>query len=139
MSHACLELKKNNSPFFHYRIKFLSMNKWFSIVKNIQGGGGEGWLSTPSEVFLSLLFFSKRIKHQHLTLSVTVPLSLAHFKTSSVMFSFYGYEASSKWSNHFWVKILFFQLLSKIKVNLQAKIMKSAPLLPRWGYEFVCT
>ena len=88
---ACLELKKNNSPFFHYRIKFLSMNKLFSIVKNIQGGG-EGWLSTPSEVFLSLLFFSKRIKHQNLTLSVTVPLSLAHFKTSSVMFSFYGYE-----------------------------------------------
>ena len=92
VSHACLELKKNNSPFFHYRIKFLSMNKLFSIVKNIQGGGGEGWLSTPSEAFLSLLFFSKRIKHQHLTLSVTVSLSLAHFKTSSVMFSFYGYE-----------------------------------------------
>ena len=91
VSHACLELKKDNSPFFHYRIKFLSMNKLISIVKNIQGGG-EGWLSTPSEVFLSLLFFSKRIKHQHLTLSVTVPLSLAHFKTSSVMFSFYGYE-----------------------------------------------
>ena len=33
-------IKKKNSPFFHYRIKFLSMNKLFSIVKNIQGGGG---------------------------------------------------------------------------------------------------
>ena len=48
--------KKNNSPFFYYRIKFLSINKFFSIVKNInplkyKGGRGEGWLPTPSEVF----------------------------------------------------------------------------------------
>ena len=78
------------------------MNKFFSIVKNInplkyKRGGGLGGLVAnappppPPEVFLSF-FFSKRIKHQHLTLSVTVHLYLAHFKTSSVMVSFYGYE-----------------------------------------------
>ena len=73
------------------------MNKFFSIVKNINPlkykRGEGGWLPTPPppEVFLSF-FFSKRIKHQHLTLSVTVRLYLAHFKTSSVMVSFYGYE-----------------------------------------------
>ena len=73
------------------------MNKFFSIVKNInplkyKRGGGGGLVANPpargfSEFFF---FFSKRIKHQHLTLSVTVRLYLAHFKTSSVMVSFYG-------------------------------------------------
>ena len=127
-----MELKKK-TPFFHYRIKFLSMNKFFSIVKNVNPlkyKGGGGWWSTPSEVFLSLLFFSKRIKNQHLMFSVTVPLFLAHFKTSSVMVHH---------DEPFLSENTFFQLLSKIKVNLQAKIMESAPILPRWGYEFVCT
>ena len=74
------------------------MNKFFSIVKNInplkyKRGGGLVANPPPPEVFLSFFFFfSKRIKHQHLTLSVTVRLYLAHFKTSSVMVSFYGYE-----------------------------------------------
>ena len=35
---------------------------------------------------------------------------------------------SSRWSSQFWVKILFFQLLSTIKVNFVAKIMQSAYL-----------
>ena len=70
------------------------MNKFFSIVKNInplkyKGGGGG---CQPPPPGFSEFFFSKRIKHQHLTLSVTVRLYLAHFKTSSVMVSFYGYE-----------------------------------------------
>ena len=71
------------------------MNKFFSIVKNINPlkyKGGD-WLPTPPPPRgFSEFFFSKRIKHQHLTLSVTVRLYLAHFKTSSVMVSFYGYE-----------------------------------------------
>ena len=72
------------------------MNKFFSIVKNINPlkykGGGGLVANPPFQVFLSFFFFSKRIKHQHLTLSVTVRLYLAHFKTSSVMVSFHGYE-----------------------------------------------
>ena len=80
------------------------MNKFFSIVKNINplkykgggGGGGGGGAPPPPPPpprgFSEFFFFSKRIKHQHLTLSVTVRLYLAHFKTSSVMVSFYGYE-----------------------------------------------
>ena len=72
------------------------MNKFFSIVKNInplkykRGGGLVA--NPPPRSFSEFFFFSKRIKHQHLTLSVTVRLYLAHFKTSSVMVSCYGYE-----------------------------------------------
>ena len=72
------------------------MNKFFSIVKNINPlkykRGGGGLVANPPARGFSEFFFSKRIKHQHLTLSITVRLYLAHFKTSSVMVSFYGYE-----------------------------------------------
>ena len=70
------------------------MNKFFSIVKNINPLKYKrgGLVATPPPGFSEFFFFSKRIKHQHLTLSVTVRLYLAHFKTSSVMVSFYGYE-----------------------------------------------
>ena len=51
-------IKKNNSPFFQYRIKFLSMNKFFSIVKNIQGGGG-GVVVNPLLGFPEFIFFSQ--------------------------------------------------------------------------------
>ena len=79
--------KKKFLPFF--------TTVFFSIVKNINPlkyKGGGGWLPTPPPLGFSEFFFSKRIKHQHLTLSVTVRLYLAHFKTSSVMVSFHGYE-----------------------------------------------
>ena len=63
------------------------MNKFFSIVKNINPLKYKkgGLVASPQPP-------PQRIKHQHLTLSVTVRLYLAHFKTSSVMVSFYGYE-----------------------------------------------
>ena len=54
--------------------------------------GGEGWMPPPLRFFED---FSRRIKHQRLTFSVDVRLSLArilHFETSSVMISFYVYE-----------------------------------------------
>ena len=53
-------IKKNNSPFFHYRIKYLSMNKFFSIVKNIQGGGGVA--VNPLRGFPEFIFFSQEDK-----------------------------------------------------------------------------
>ena len=72
------------------------MNKFFSIVKNINPlkykRGGGGWLPPPPPGVFWGFFFFTGVKHQHLTLSVTVRLYLAHFKTSSVMVSFYGYE-----------------------------------------------
>ena len=76
--------------------------------------------------------FSQRIKYQHLTFSVAVRSSLAQILRqvwwwSIAMVTKYD-VTSSRWSSQFWVKILFFQLLSTIKVNLVAKILQSAYL-----------
>ena len=77
--------------------------------------------------------FSKRIKHQHLTFSVDVRLSLARILRKVQWWSVSmvtRYDViSSRGSNHFERKCMFFfQLFSTIKVNLVAKIMPSAYL-----------
>ena len=74
--------------------------------------------------------FSKRIKHQHLTFSVDVRLSLARILRQVQWWSVSmvtRYDViSSSWSSHFEWKCVFFQLFSTIKVNLVAEIMQSA-------------
>ena len=73
--------------------------------------------------------FSKRIKHQHLTFSVNVRLSLARILRpvqwwSVSMVTRYD-VVSRRWSSHFEWKCIFLKLFSKMKVNLVAKIMQS--------------
>ena len=53
----------------------------------------------------------------------------AHFETSSVMVSYYGYEIdviSSRWSNHFWVKIDLLSTSFNNKSKSCGKIRQSA-------------
>ena len=87
----------------------------------------------PPPPFRFFWDFSKRIKHQHLTFSVDVRLSLARILRKVQWWSVSmvtRYDViSSRWSSHFERKCMFFfQLSSTIKVNLVAKIMQSAYL-----------
>ena len=69
------------------------------------------------------------MKHQHLKFALGVRLSpRAHFETSLVMVIYYGtrYDViSSRWSSHFRVNCMFFQLISEIKVKLVDNMIQS--------------
>ena len=110
---------------------FLSQrNNTLTLGRTRGGGGGRGGCH-PLRFFWD---FSKRIKHQHLTFSVTVRLSLARIVRQVQWWSVSmvtRYDViSSRWSSHFEWKCVFFffQLFSTMKVNLVAEIMQSAYL-----------
>ena len=69
------------------------------------------------------------MKRQHLKFALGVRLSpRAHFETSLVMVSYYDtrYDViSSRWSSHFRVNCMFFQLISEIKVKLVDNMIQS--------------
>ena len=89
-----------------------------------------GWIPfLPHKVFPSFLLEDKKsVPYVFISCSF---IPRAHFETSLVMVSCYGYEI---WRHkqqvviHFGWKYMFFQLLSAIKVNLVAKIMQNAYL-----------
>ena len=112
-----------------FAIIFLSQRNNTLTLGRTRGGGG-GVDATPLRFFWD---FSKRIKHQHLTFSVDVRLSLARILRKVQWWSVSmvtRYDViSSRWSSHFERKCVFsFQLFSTIKVNLVAEIMQSAYL-----------
>ena len=100
-----------------FAIIFLSQrnNTLPSDVQGVWRGGGSGW--HPLRFFWD---FSKRIKHQHLTFSVDVRLSLARILRQVQWWSVSmvtRYDViSSRWSSHFeWECMSLFQLFSTIK------------------------
>ena len=76
--------------------------------------------------FWVFFFFSRRIKHQHLTFSVAVRSSLV-MVSCVAMVKKYDVISINDQANFKW-KYMFSQLFSTIKVNLEAKIMESAYL-----------
>ena len=89
-------------------IIFLSQrNNTLTLVRTRGGGGGVD--ATPLSFFWD---FSERIKHQHLTFSVTVRLSLARILRQVQWWSVSmvtRYDViSSRWSSHFEWKCVFF-------------------------------
>ena len=70
------------------------------------GGGGWGRLQPASEVFFIFFLDGKTSAPDVFSSCSFIPR--AHFETSLVMVSHYGYEIcviSSMWSSHFWVKM----------------------------------
>ena len=92
-------------------------------------GGGEGAGFHPTKVFLSF-FLEDKTSAPDVSSSCLFIL-WAHFETSLVMVSCYGYEIdviSSRWSSHFCVKIHVFSTSFNNKGNLVAKILQSSYL-----------
>ena len=100
------------------------------VVCNLTLGRTSGSGCHPHTVFLSFFLEDKTSAPDVFSSCSFIPrtLVLSQVQWWSVAMVT-GYDAiSSRWSNQFGWKYMFFQLLSTIKVNLVAKIMQSAYL-----------
>ena len=115
----------------HFSLTYLLKKKNCQVnPRTYKGWRGVDATPTPFRFFWD---FSKRIKHQHLTFSVTVRLSLARILRQVQWWSVSmvtRYDViSSRWSSHFeWKCMFFFNFFNNKRKNVVAKIMQSAYL-----------